>query len=220
MSATRPTGFHLVLGNKNFSSWSLRGWLLLRHAERPFRETVIRLDRPETGEQIREHSEAGRVPVLHHGDLTIWDTMAIAEYVAEQCPEKAVWPTGIAARAMARSVSAEMHAGFAALREELPMDIMGRHAKAPSAAARADIDRILEVWRTCRQSHGNDGPFLFGQFSAADAMYAPVVTRFMTYGITVDDKGRDYMKRMLAHPTMAEWCRAAAEEVAAWGPTL
>jgi glutathione S-transferase len=146
--------------------------------------------------------------------------MAIAEYVAEQCPGRAVWPAARADRAMARSVSAEMHAGFAALREELPMDIMGRHAKVPSASAQADIDRIQEIWRSCRQGHGDGGPFLFGPFSAADAMYAPVVTRFVTYGIAVDDMARDYMKSVLAHPAMAEWCRAAAAEVEAWGPTL
>ena len=169
---------HLVIGNKNYSSWSLRPWIAMTMAGIPFRETVILLDTPETAAQIAEHSKAGRVPVLHHGRTIIWESMAILEYMAELFPEKHLWPKATAARALARSVANEMHAGFTALRSACPMNL--RRAKkqvAMNDGVARDVARIESLWRECHQRHGKGEPFLFGKFSIADAMYAPVVTR-------------------------------------------
>jgi glutathione S-transferase len=204
---------HLVIGNKNYSSWSLRPWMALSMAGIPFRETVIPLDTPETAGLIAAHSGAGRVPVLHHGRTVIWESLAIMEYLAEVFPEKMLWPKATAARAMARSVSNEMHAGFSALRNACPMNLRRPVKPVPmSEAILKDVRRIEELWRLCRQRHGKGGKYLFGKFSIADAMYAPVVTRFHTYAIEIAADTRAYMDTLLGSPAFLVWKEAALLE--------
>jgi glutathione S-transferase len=202
----------LVIGNKNYSSWSLRPWLAMKQAGLEFQEVRIALDTPETHAEILHYSPAGRVPVLIHNGLTIWDSLAICEYVAEQFPGH--WfPADRAARAIARSVSAEMHSGFRDLRQHMPMDCRARllgQGKTPGV--QADIDRISEIWRTCRQQFGAGGDFLFGQFTLADAMYAPVVSRFVTYGVELDEIAQAYADAVWSLPALQEWMAAAAAE--------
>lgn len=203
----------LVIGNRNYSSWSLRAWLAMRMAGLDFDEVVIPLDRPDSASRIREYSAAGRVPVLLHGDLTVWDSLAICDYVAELARAAYLWPRDPAARAVARSVSAEMHSGFAALRGALPMNVrVDRPGIATANDTQADIDRICHIWRDCRMAFGVDGKFLFGEFSIADAMFAPVVSRFHSYRIAVDDVSQDYMEAVRMLPAMQEWAAAAAAE--------
>lgn len=207
------SNLHLVIANKNYSSWSLRPWLAMTVAGLSLTETLIPLDMPETAANIRKHSKAGRVPVLHHGDLVIWDSLAILEYLAERFPEKRLWPANPAARAMARSVSAEMHSGFQALRNACPMNLRRPRKKVPMTAAALDnVARIEDLWRECRDRHGRDGPFLFGQFSVADAMYAPVATRFDTFDIDVMDDTRAYMAAIMDTPAFQRWKSAALQE--------
>jgi glutathione S-transferase len=177
--------FTLVIGNKNYSSWSLRGWLMARIAGIEFEEIVIPLDLPETQGAIRKHSPSGRVPVLLHRGLAVWESLAIAEYLNDLKPEAGLWPAAAAARAHARSISSEMHAGFADLRARMPMNIRASYpGKGMTPAVRADIERITGLWRDCRKrfstAFDKDEGFLFGTFGAADAMYAPVVTRLRT----------------------------------------
>lgn len=203
----------LVIGNQRYSSWSLRPWLALAHHEVPFEEVVIPLYGPGSKEAILRHSPAGKVPVLRDGDLTVWDTLAILEYLAERFPEWALWPHDPARRALARSVSAEMHSGFAALRDALPMDVLAREPDRPrNPATEADIARITAIWRQCREASAADGPFLFGAFGAADCMYAPVVFRFDRYGVKLDPACRTYVDTMLALPAMQRWVEAARAE--------
>jgi glutathione S-transferase len=203
----------LVIANKTYSSWSLRPWLLLRQAGLPFEEVVIPLGQPDTAERIRTHSPAGRVPVLRDGDLTIWDSLAIMEYAAETWPEIKVWPGDRAARALARSISAEMHSGFTALRSSCPMNLGRRYGSRDRGEGVArDVTRIQEIWRDARRRFGAGGPFLFGAFSAADAMYAPVVTRLDTYSIAVDPVCQAYMDAILSLPAFAAWRDAALQE--------
>lgn len=198
--------FTLVIGDKNLSSWSLRPWLLLRMLGVDFEERQVRLGRPETRSEIQRHSPAGRVPILLHGDLAIWDSLAIAEYLAELHPGR-VWPQDAARRARARSLAAEMHSGFADLRRELPMDIRARKTdRRWSEAASSDLRRISEIWS------GAEGPFLFGGFGAVDAMYAPVATRCVTYGVRLPAPAATYRDALLALPPMLEWAAAAARE--------
>lgn len=205
----RPT---LVIGNKNYSSWSLRPWLALRVAEIPFDEQLVWLDGPTTKAELLRHSRAGRVPVLHDGDVTIWESLAICEWAVERAPNAGLWPDDPRTRAVARSVAHEMHAGFAALRRELPMDIRRRTALDPSTLAWADIERVFEIWRMARHAFGDGGPFLFGRFSVADCMYAPVVTRFVTYGIELDRVCGAYRDAVLALPAMQTWSADARHE--------
>jgi glutathione S-transferase len=201
----------LVVGNKNYSSWSLRAWLALALAEADFEEVVIPLDRPETQEQIRRWSAAGKVPVLLHGALAVWDSLAILEYAAELYPEAGLLPADRDARALARAAMAEMHAGFAALRRDYPMDMRRQAPKTPSAAVERDIERICTLWRDCRQRSG--GPFLFGEApGAADAVYAPVASRFRTYQPPLPPDAQDYVDRVLDLPQVRRWADAAAEE--------
>jgi glutathione S-transferase len=201
----------LVIGDKAWSSWSLRPWLALRVAKIPFTETGIRLRRPDTPEQIARHSPSGRVPVLKHGGLTVWDSLAICEYSAELAPEAKLWPEDRASRAAARSISAEMHSGFHALRKEFPMDFHARAAgRVPSVEAEADVRRVVDIWSAARRNYGAGGPFLFGAFTIADAMYAPVATRFRTYSIDLAAFGDDgtaaaYAQTVLTMPEMQEW---------------
>jgi glutathione S-transferase len=204
----------LVVGSKNYSSWSLRPYLALAHTKQPFREVVVPLDRPDTAAQIAQHSPSGRVPVLRHGELVVWDSLAICEYLAETFPEAALWPEAAHARAVARAVCAEMHSGFAALRTNCPMNIRlsapGRGTDAPGVAQ--DIARIQALWNECRGRFGQGGPFLFGRFSIADAFYAPVVMRFQTYGVPFDPAGATFRDALLALPGMQAWVKAAESE--------
>lgn len=208
MSATR-----LVIGNRNYSSWSLRPWLLLRHFGIGFEVERIALDQPDTAVRIRAHSPSGRVPALLDGGLVVWDSLAICEYANERWLAGAGWPEDPAARAVARSVSAEMHAGFPALRSELPMNIRARNRKVSvSEAAAADIRRVGRLIADARDRFGAKGPWLFGDFSIADAMYAPVASRFATYGVGVGGAADAWCATVLDHPAMREWSEAAAQE--------
>ena len=193
----------LVIGNKNYSSWSLRPWIALKVLGVPFDEKRIALRGPETKGEILRYSPAGRVPILRDGDTVVWDSLAILEYLAEKYPQ--LWPSDAAQRAKARSVAAEMHSGFAALREHMSMNTRKRYpGKGRTPEAMADVARIDEIWAQAR------GPFLFGDFTAADAMYAPVVLRFRTYAVEV--RKTSYMEAMLALPAMREWIEAAERE--------
>jgi glutathione S-transferase len=202
----------LHIGDKNISSWSLRPWLALRATGAPMREVEIQLDRPDTRESILRVSPSGRVPVLHDGDVVVWESLAICEYLAERFPAAGLWPDDAAARATARAVSCEMHSGFAALRGELSMDIRARIERTPSAAALADIARITSIWRECRRRHGDGGEFLFGRFGIADCMFAPVATRFRTYGVGVDEVSQRWCDAIVSWPAMREWIAAAERE--------
>jgi glutathione S-transferase len=209
--------FTLVIGNKNYSSWSLRGWLMAKAAGIEFDEIVVPLDRPETLATIRKHSPSGRVPVLLHRGLAVWESLAIAEYLNDLKPEAGLWPPSAAARAHARAISCEMHAGFADLRNNMPMNIRASFpGKGMTPGVRADIERITGLWRDCRKRFAGafpkDDGFLFGTFGAADAMFAPVVTRFKTYSVTLDSDADAYCTAVLAHPAMKEWVDAAAHE--------
>lgn len=204
---------HLIIGNKNYSSWSLRPWITMTMADIPFKETVVPLDMPETKAAIAEHSRAGRVPVLHHGKLVIWDSLAILEYLAETFPEKKLWPVGKTARAVARAVSNEMHSGFAALRNACPMNIRRAPKRvALSDVVKADIARIENVWRECREKFGKGGPYLFGKFSIADAMFAPVASRFSTYELSTNDVTKAYLTTVLGTSAFKAWQGAALQE--------
>ncbi|MBF5043003.1 glutathione S-transferase family protein [Aggregicoccus sp. 17bor-14] len=204
----------LVVGSKNYSSWSLRPYLALAHTGQPFEEVVIALDAPDTAANIARHSPSGKVPALRHGELTVWDSLAICEYVAELFPQAGLWPKDAAARAVARSVSAEMHSGFLALRQNCPMNIRARKPgvglQAPGVAQ--DIARIQQLWRECRTRYGAGGPFLFGAFSIADAMYAPVLHRFVTYGVALDAQLSAYRDAVLQLPSMQAWTKASLAE--------
>jgi glutathione S-transferase len=203
----------LIIGDKNRSSWSMRPWVLLRHFGIPFDEALILLGRPESAAQIRAFSPSGKVPCLvtDAGDA-VWESLAIMETIAERHPEHAMWPRDPAARALARSVSAEMHAGFADLRENMPMEIC-THAPGTGATpgALANIARIEAIWRECLSKSG--GPFLFGEFGIADAMFAPVVMRFNSYAPSLSDTSRGYCERVTKLRAVAEWIDDAREEV-------
>jgi glutathione S-transferase len=210
--------FTLVIGNKNYSSWSLRGWLIARIAGIEFEEIIVPLDLPETQPTIRKHSPSGRVPVLLHRGLAIWESLAIAEYLNDIKPEAGLWPDSPAARAHARSISAEMHAGFADLRNNMPMNIRASYpGKGMTPQVRADIERITGLWRDCRKrfagaAANKDEGFLFGTISAADAMYAPVVTRLRTYGVKLDSDADAYCKAVLDYAPMKQWIADAKNE--------
>ena len=209
------SNYTLIIGDKNFSSWSLRPWIALKHFEIPFAEERVRLRQLESKAEILRHSPSGKVPALKDGDRVVWDSLAILDYLAEKHPEKSFWPKDEAARAEARSVSAEMHSGFATLRNEMPMDLLSRLPSPPiGKALEADIRRIVAIWQRCRGRHGAKGPFLFGSFCNADAMFAPVATRFRTYGVDLSNFGDDgtaqtYADTILALPAMAEWTGGA-----------
>ena len=209
--------FTLVIGNKNYSSWSLRGWLIARIAGIEFEEVIVPLDLPETQVTIRKHSPSGRVPVLLHRGLAVWESLAIGEYLNDIKPEVGLWPAAVAARAHARSISTEMHAGFPELRANMPMNIRSSYpGKGMTPAVRVEIERITSIWRDCRKrfsgAAAKDDGFLFGQISAADTMYAPVVTRLTTYAVPIDSDTDAYCKAMLAWPPMKEWVDAAKNE--------
>ena len=201
----------LVIGNKNYSSWSLRAWLCLKHAGLDFEELLIPLDQPGTRALLDQHSPSGRVPLLKHGELRVWESLAICEYAAE-LGERG-WPQAGAARAVARAVSAEMHAGFQTLRSQWPMNARASGRRiAVSAALAADVARIDALWSDCRHRFGGGGPWLFGEYSVADAMYAPVVLRFNTYGAELSHTARAYLASALGDLALNEWLAAAKLE--------
>ena len=208
----------IYIGNKNYSSWSLRPWLALRHAGVAFEEVVIPLDQKDSAANLRRHSPSGRVPVLRHDTLTIWETLAICEYLAEQFPAARLWPADRDARAQARAVSNEMHAGFTVLRSLLPMDICRRWPLGNRLAkVRPNVERIAAIWRDCRERFGSRGAngagdFLFGGFTIADAMFAPVTTRFLTYSVPLDPVCSAYVAAMQRWPAMQDWIAAAKAE--------
>jgi len=201
----------LVIGNKNYSSWSLRAWILLKHVGVHFQEVQVALDLPSTREELEHYSPSGRVPVLRHGQLAVWDSLAICEYAHELTGRG--WPAASEARAVARAVSAEMHSGFTNLRSLWPMNARARNRRtAMTAALEADIERIDEIWNDCRARFGAGGPWLFGEYSIADAMYAPVVLRFNTYGAGISTAARWYMASVLEDAPLQEWLQAAKQE--------
>ncbi|MBN1207062.1 MAG: glutathione S-transferase family protein [Myxococcaceae bacterium] len=203
----------LIVASKNYSSWSLRPYLALAHTGQPFREVLVTLDEAETAANIAQYSPSGRLPVLRHGALTVWDSLAICEYLAETFPQARLWPQDTEARAVARSVVAEMHSGFSALRQNMTMNIRARKpgmGRAPGVAE--DIARIRALWGDCRARFGQGGPFLFGHFTIADAFYAPVVTRFVTYDVELDAVGKAYRDAVLELPALKAWSEAARSE--------
>jgi glutathione S-transferase len=203
----------LVIGSKTYSSWSLRPWLLLRYHNVAFREIPITLNQPDTPKRIAEYSPSGKVPVLLNGPEKVWESLAICEYAAETLKLPAAWPTDVTQRFQARSLACEMHAGFADLRRELPMDC--RRAPSPKpygAAVATDIARIRQIWRTCRQAHGKSGDWLFGKFGIVDAMFAPVALRLHTYAVALDGPEKEYVHTVLHLPALREWLGAAMLE--------
>jgi glutathione S-transferase len=219
---TNPTTrYRLVVGNKAWSSWSLRPWLAMRRLGLPFEEINIRLRRADSKAEILKHSPSGLVPTLVDGELAIWDSLAILEYLSEQHPEAQLWPADRAARATARCAAAEMHSGFTELRHHCSMDLFARVPQASlPAEVEADVRRIVALWRECRSRFGRQGPFLFSEFSGADAMYAPVASRFRTYVPDLSPYGDDgtaqaYVDTIFAMPEMDIWAEGARAELAA-----
>lgn len=212
------SAFALIIGDKNLSSWSLRPWLALKQTGIPFTERLVRLDRPQTKAEIMKVSPSGRVPCLVDGDIAIWDSLSILEYLAEKFPQKGLWPADANARAFARSVSAEMHSGFSNLRTLWPMNFAREGMRHLAHGIDGDIARIVEIWERCRRDFGaapdhGGGPFLFGRFSIADAMFAPVVSRFVTYGpVSLPPASAAWRDAIWALPAMMEWGAGAKAE--------
>lgn len=207
------SGLALVIGNKNYSSWSLRPWLAMKQAGIAFDEIRIPLYEPRSKAALLEHSPAGKVPVLHDGDVTVWDSLAICEYLAERFPRSGLWPQDAGDRAQARSLSAEMHSGFPNLRKRMPMNLRSSHPGCGrDSEVDADIARVVALWSGCREHHAARGPFLFGTFGIADAMYAPVATRFITYEVELPPVCAQYVERLRALPALQEWYAAARAE--------
>jgi glutathione S-transferase len=202
----------LYVGNRNYSSWSLRGVLLVRQSGIPCEEVVIPLDTDETAAQIAAVSPSGRVPVLHIDGLVVWDSLAIAEFLHERKPAAGLWPQDVGARALARSVSAEMHSSFVALRQQMPMDIRSKHKVPSTDEVRDDVARIDALWNLCRETHGRGGDYLFGAWCAADAMFAPVVSRFRTYGVELSPVARRYADAVWQWPALKSVVAEAAAE--------
>jgi glutathione S-transferase len=200
----------LVIGNKRFSSWSLRPWLLLKQFEIPFEEKLILLDQPDTRAEIMKFSEAGKVPVLVDGNIRIWESMAIAEYLNEKHPEKKMWPVDATARALARSISNEMHSGFSKMREVMSHDLQKNIPGFDYSKAADDVWRVQKIWTDCLQI--SKGPFLFGDFSIADAMFAPVVNRFITYDVKSENLIQNYILAVRNLPAHQEWIKAGLQE--------
>jgi glutathione S-transferase len=203
----------LIIGNKNYSSWSLRPWIAMKSAGIPFDETLIPFDTDEFKQRVREVSGTGKVPALVDGDIQVWESLAILEYLAERFPDAGFWPRDVAARAHARAVANEMHAGFTALRGHLPMNFSRPVMKrALTPEVEANVRRIEALWTDCRVRFGAGGQFLFGGFGAGDAMYAPVVARFKTYDVDVGEMARAYMNAVTELPAWKEWQAAALKE--------
>ena len=205
--------FTLIMGNKNYSSWSLRAWLVLKHLLVPFEEVVIPLYRDESRNTLLHYSPSVKVPVLKHGEYTVWDSLAICEYLSDIFPDHYLWPADSHARAYARSISAEMHSGFQNLRQNMPMNCcLSRPGYGRTPDVDRDIERIIGIWTECRKQFGARGAFLFGSFGIADAMYAPVVTRFITYGVTLNGLAQDCLNTIMNLPSIKEWYEAAQKE--------
>jgi glutathione S-transferase len=203
----------LVIGNKNYSSWSFRPWIALKVAGIPFEEKLVPLHQPDTKSAILQYSPAGRVPVLIDGEATVWESLAILDYLGDRFPDRKLWPSEPKALAQARSVATEMHGGFAPLRNHYPMNMRRPPKKREEPAdVTANVKRIDEIWTDCRQRFGSGGPFLFGAFGAADAMYAPVVSRFVTYELEASPQSRAYIAAVTALPAWAEWRDAGIKE--------
>ena len=212
LSAAGKSGYRLVIGNKNYSSWSMRAWLVLKAFGIPFEEVRIPLGQPDSANRIGQFSLAGRVPVLIAGDVSVWDSLAICEFLAEQFPDRGMWPGDVNARAMARSICAEMHSGLSGLRSAMWMNIRASFpGKGRTPEAQSDISRICEIWETCLEQ-GGPKDFLFGDFSIADAYFAPMVMRFRTYNVWMAPALQSYMDRVIAHPAVQQWMREAIEE--------
>lgn len=208
--------FELVIGDRRYSSWSLRPWLVMQTAGIGFNESHIKLRQPDTAAQALRHSPSGKVPLLKHGDRRVWDSLAICEYLADLFPGKKLWPEDASLRAEARSIAAEMHSGFMDMRRELSMDC-AETLPLPdlSDGARRDVARVQEIWRMCLDRPDRGGPFLYGHFTIADGFYAPVVSRFVTYGVALPPPCRVYVDAIMALPAMQAWLKAAKAEVQA-----
>jgi glutathione S-transferase len=205
--------FTLVIGNKNYSSWSMRPWLVLKHFNIPFKEMYIPLYQDGTKEALWKWSPSGLVPALRSGDFAVWDSLAICEYLQELFPEHAMWPQDANARAVARSISAEMHSGFAALRRSMPMNCrLTFPGKGMNDESAADIERITNLWRECRETYGTGGQMLFGEFTIADAMFAPIALRLRTYAVQLDEVCEAYVTALLSLPEVEEWIADAQAE--------
>ncbi len=205
--------FTLIMGNKNYSSWSLRPWLVLKHLAIPFEEVVIPLYQEGSRNALSRYSPSGKVPVLKHGEHTVWDSLAICEYLSDVFPGRQLWPADPHARAYARSISAEMHSGFQSLRQNMPMNCrLSRPGYGRTPDIDRDIERIIAIWTERRKQFGARGAFLFGSFGIADAMYAPVVTRFITYGVTLDGVVQDYVNTIMGLSSIKEWYDSARKE--------
>ena len=204
--------FTIYLGNKNYSSWSLRGWLMLKQTGVAFDEVVIPLYESQSRPEILRHTPSGKLPTLVHGKVTVWESLAIGEYLAELFPDAGLWPKDTAARAHARAISNEMHAGFLPLRRHFPMNMRSVFDRAIIPEIQGDIDRITALWRDCRRRFAAGGDFLFGGFSIADAMYAPVVSRFRTFKLRLEGEIEAYAAAVTAWPAYQEWLAAARNE--------
>jgi glutathione S-transferase len=203
----------LVIANKLYSSWSMRPWLVMKAFGIPFEEIIVPLRQPDSKARVLAHSPSGKVPALITPDQALWESLAIIEYLAEAHPDKAIWPHHARARAHARVISNEMHGGFQPLRQQCPMNLGGKYQTPPmTEALSANVARIEDIWRDTRAAFGGSGSYLFGDFCAADAMYAPVVTRLNTYQIPVRSQTRKYMDAILAHADVVDWTRAALKE--------
>jgi len=204
---------HLIIGNKNYSSWSLRPWLLMMEMNIPFEEIRIPLYLKGSKDEILKHSPSGKVPALEYNGTTVWDSLAICEYISDLYPDKGCWPHGLEDRALARSISSEMHSGFFEIRNTLPMNCRKKMIFTNiSPALQAEIERICAIWRLCRGKYSRLGEYLFGAFSIADVMYAPIVLRFNSYGIVVGNVERLYMNTILANPSLQRWVAEGVKE--------
>ena len=203
----------LIIANKKYSSWSMRPWLFLKHYQIPFSEVLIPLYKADSHAVISQYSPTGLVPVLKHGDLTVWESLAILEYIAELYPQTQAWPADRRARALARAISSEMHAGFIPLRSNLTTNVIARYQwQDCSEAVKSDIARIEAIWAQCRRDYGKSGPWLFGEFSIADAMFAPVATRFRTYNAPISASSRAYVESIHQLPAFQSWYNEALNE--------
>lgn len=207
------TDLTLVIGNQNYSTWSLRPWLFVAHHKIPFNCKKVKLFTESMETDLAVHFSDTKVPVLQEGDLEVWDSLSILEYLAERFPDKQGWPKERAARAVARSVSAEMHSSFFGLRNELPMNCRRRFPGfKPGPEAQRDIDRVMALWQYCRKEYGAAGPWLFGEFTVADCMYAPVVMRLLSYEIALDPVSKAYAETLFGSPAMQQWIQEGVVE--------
>ena len=207
--------FKLIMGNRNYSPWSLSAWLTAKSAGMDFDEVIIPLNEGTTRQEILRYWYNGKVPILQHGEITIWESISICEYIAEIYPEAGLWPLEIRARAVARSLSSEVHSGFRSLREHMPMNVRSQFpSEGRIMCVQEEINRVLAIWRRCRERYGRDhgGPFLFGSFSIVDALFAPIVSQFKTYSVDLDDIEKEYSNAILSLPAMGVWIKASQDE--------